>query len=175
MARSSNTTAQFDKHTLWQKFILFAIAIVFVLCYANTTRAAGPGPVTVNGTILSKSICKFNTASAALPFGILDPANPVNVNASTTIDFRCMGAAGTAVFLITHNGGMNPLGPDNQMEHVGIPGQFLRYTLTLTPDTGSVPKNVWQTLTIDGTVLGADYQVVPPGDYQDTVVITITP
>ena len=172
---ASSFTGQLNQRSLVQKALRFVLAIAFVLSHAYLASAAGLSPVNVNATILSKSICKFQVGSAALAFGNLDPANPVVVNASTTIDFRCMGSADPATYITTHNGGLNPLGPDNQMEHVGIPGQFLRYTFTLTPDTGSVPKGVWQTLTIDGTVTGADYQAVPPGDYADTVLITIIP
>jgi spore coat protein U-like protein len=157
-----------------QKRTIFSLAITLLLANTVQTFAAGNSTINISATILSNNNCRFRTAAATLPFGNLDPANPVVVNASTTIDFRCMGAAGTAVFVISQDGGLNPLGLQNQMEHVTLPGTFIPYTLSLVHVAPPIPKNVWFTLTINGTINGPDYQVAP-GNYQDTVVISIVP
>ena len=157
-----------------QKRAIFSLAITIILTSTALTLAAGNNPINISATILSINNCRFRTAGTALAFGNLDPANPVVVNASGTIDFRCQGASGMAVFVISQNGGLNPLGPQNQMEHVTLPGAFIPYTLSLVHAAPPIPKNVWFTLTINGTVLGPDYQV-PPGNYQDTVVVSIVP
>jgi spore coat protein U-like protein len=156
------------------KRLIFFLTIALILTSTALTFPADIGTVNVSATILSNSNCKFDTGAATLAFGNLDPANPVVVNASTTINFRCMGASGTAVFLITQDGGLNPSGPQNQMEHVAFPGIFIPYTLSLVHVAPPIPKNVWFPLTINGTINGPDYQV-QPGDYQDTVVISIVP
>jgi len=170
----TSTTTGTDHLRGYRREMLMALAMVCVLAFATFALAAGIRNINVSATILTKNICKFDTGSAALPFGILDPANPVPVLASTSIDFRCVGSAGIAVFLITQDGGLNPLGPRNQMEHTAIPGQFLPYDLSLVHVVPPIPKNTWFTLTINGTMAGADYQV-QPGDYEDTVVISIAP
>ena len=170
----TSTTKIQDKQRGIQRGMLMALAMACVLAFAPLALAAGNSTVNVSATILSNSNCRFQNLTPIVAFGILDPANPVVVNASATIDFRCMGAAGTAVFTITHDGGLNPLGPRNQMEHLGIPGQFLPYDLSLSHVAPPIPKNQWETLTINGQVTGADYQV-PAGDYEDTVVLTIVP
>ena len=153
---------------------IFSLTTALILTSIAITFAASNNAINISATILSNSICRFSTGAATLAFGNLDPANPVVVNASTTIDFRCMGAAGTAVFVISQDGGLNPSGPQNQMEHVTLPGTFIPYTLALVHVAPPIPKNVWFTLTINGTINGPDYQVAP-GNYQDTVVISIVP
>jgi spore coat protein U-like protein len=157
-----------------QKRTIYFIAMALILASTALTFAASNSIINVSATILSNNNCRFRTKAATLAFGNLDPANPVVVNASTTIDFRCQGAAGTAVFSINQDGGLNPLGPQNRMEHLTLPGTFIPYTLSLVHVAPPIIKNVWYTLTINGTVLGPDYQVAP-GDYQDTVVISIIP
>lgn len=168
-------TIKRNKPLLEKKGLLIAIAIGVFLAHAGTAGAAGLSPVTISANILTNSNCRLSLKASTIPFGNLDPAFPVPVVASTTIDFRCLGAAGMAVFTITQDGGLNPLGADNQMENLAVPGEFLRYNMTLVHIPPPIVKNVWNTLTINGTVLGPDYQAVLPGIYEDTVVVTILP
>lgn len=150
-----------------------AIALLFLL---PSLCPAASSTLTVSATVLSKSNCKFSTATSALAFGSLDPGNPVDVTVSTTIGFRCMGSAPVATFLITDDDGLHEILPaGNRMQHVALPAQFLPYEMTLAPVTGTVPKNVPQTLTVTGTVRGASYQNAYAGNYADTVVISIAP
>ena len=157
-----------------QKRTILSLTTALILTSTTLTFAASNNAINISATILSNNNCRFNAAAAALAFGNLDPANPVVINASTTINFRCQGAAGTAVFVISQDGGLNPSGPQNQMEHVTLPGTFIPYTLSLVHAAPPIPKNVWFTLTINGLILAPDYQVAP-GNYQDTVVISIVP
>lgn len=145
------------------------------LLLSGNTLAADQA-ITVSAVVLSKSICKFSSASATLSFGTLDPGNPVDVTASTTIGFRCMGSAPVATFLLTDDDGLYESAPNrNRMRHVSLPAAYLPYGMTLSPLTAAVPKNLPQLLTVTGTVLGADYRDVPWGSYTDTVVISINP
>jgi spore coat protein U-like protein len=96
------------------------------------------------------------------------------VNASTT--FRCNGSAPNASFSITQDFGLYKTGPGwNRMRNTTATTQYLPYTVTLTPSSGTVPKNTIQTLTLSGTVLGSDYGDAFVGNYSDTVVITLSP
>jgi hypothetical protein len=61
------------------------------------------------------------------------------------------------------------------MRHTTITTEYLPYSLTLNPTSGTVPKNTDQTLTITGKVKGVDYQDALAGSYSDTVVISIAP
>jgi len=151
------------------------IVVLPVLFLAGTLYAADQ-TITVSAVVLSKSICKFSTATSALAFGTLDPGNPVDVTVSTTIGFRCMGSAPVATFLITDDDGLQETAPDrNRMRHGSLPAAYLPYGMTLSPTTATVPKNAPQILTVTGTVLGADYRNAAWGNYTDTVVISINP
>ena len=141
-------------------------------------HAAGNTMVLVSATVLSKSNCKFNAATAALNFGNLDPATPVDKTVTTSITFVCNGSAANATFSITDNDGLYETGPNaNRMLNTTFPTppKYLPYSLTYNPQTSTVPKGVNQTLTISGTVLGVDYQDAYVGSYSDTVVLTIAP
>ena len=155
----------------------FTLALILsILGMASIGNAAGANVVTVSATVLSKSQCKFNSKTSTLNFGDLDPANPVDKTVSTSVTFRCGGSAPNATFSITDDDGLYETGPDaNQMRHTTITTEYLAYSLTLNPTSGTVPKNTDQTLTIMGTVRGVDYQDALAGSYSDTVVISITP
>lgn len=132
--------------------------------------------MTVSAVILTKSNCQFITKAATLAFGALDPGNPVDVTVSAPIGFRCNGGPPTSVFLVTDDDGSNETVPDgNRMRHATLPGTFLPYAFSVTPVSGSVPRNTPQTLTVTGTVLGTDYQLAAPGDYSDTVLVSVNP
>lgn len=139
-------------------------------------HAAGNTMVLVSATVLSKSNCKFNAATAALNFGNLDPATPVDKTVTTSITFVCNGSAANATFSITDNDGLYETGLNaNRMRNTTVTTEYLPYGLTYNPQTSTVPKGVNQTLTISGTVLGVDYQDAYVGSYSDTVVLTIAP
>jgi spore coat protein U-like protein len=132
--------------------------------------------LTVAATVLSKNVCKFNSKTSTLAFGSLDPANPVDVTVSTSIIFSCKGASAVASFFIDDDDGLYETGVNaNRMRHATLPTEFLPYSLTLSPASGTAPKNVDQTLTITGLAKGVDYQNAAAGSYADTVVISIVP
>jgi len=76
----------------------------------------------------------------------------------------------------TDDDGLNESGLNaNRMRHTTILTEYLPYSFTLSPTSGTVPKNTDQTLTISGTVLGVNYQDASVGAYSDTVIISIAP
>jgi spore coat protein U-like protein len=156
-------------------FILIAM-IVGISFLDESVWAASTSSVTVAATVLSKNQCKFSTSSAALGFGNLDPANPINKTVNTSINFRCMGSSPISTFLINDDDGLYETGPNaNRMRHSTLGAEYIPYSFALTPRTGNVPKNTLQTLTISGTVSGLDYQNAATGNYSDTVIITLEP
>jgi len=145
------------------------------LWLANLSHA-GSTVLSVNATVLSKSNCKFDSKTATLGFGSLDPGNSVDATASVQIGFVCRGSAPLATFVIVGDDGLYETGPGNsRMRHATVLTEFLPYSLVLNPSSGTVPKNAPQTLTISGTVRGIDYQSANAGNYSDTVVISINP
>ena len=122
------------------------------------------------------SACRFTTTTATFAFGNLNPGSPVDVNIAATLRFRCTGNPSPWTYTITDNDGRYETGIDaNRMRNTTVTTQYLPYTLTYTPATGTVPRNQNQTLTINGTVKGIDYQYAYVGSYSDTVVLTILP
>ncbi len=158
------------------------MVIFFSLTAAGTGYAGGTSTVSVSAVVLSKGSCHFTTKTATLPFGNLDPGNPVDKNAGTPspVIFRCQANGNNRItFSITHDSGLYETGPNAprmlNTTQTTPPLQYLPYSLTLSPTSGSVPKGKDQTLTITGMVKGIDYQDALAGNYSDTVTISIDP
>ena len=139
--------------------------------HASTTHT-----LSIGATVLAKNNCRFTTPGpTALNFGAIDPSSVVNKTATATTIFRCIGSSPMATYLIVSNDGLYSSGANApRMRHSLNVAQFLPYTITL-PQSGTVPKNTNQTLTVTGTILVADFQNSLAGAYSDTVILTITP
>lgn len=159
---------------LWQTITL-GVAVLGTIV-PGMLQATGPTPLTVTATVLSRSNCRFQTSTATLSFGIIDSSGLSNASASTAVTFKCTGSAPLAAFFIAHDSGLyeSAVGA-NRMRHTTVPTVFLPYQLSVSPQTGTVPKNVDQTVTLTGTVLTTNYQSARAGSYADTVVLTISP
>jgi spore coat protein U-like protein len=159
---------------------LSAIALLFVFIVFSLIGSSGTGHadsqvVTVTATVLSGNHCFFTSKTASLAFGNLDPSDPVDREVTTSITFRCPGREPQTTFAVSDDHGLHETGPDApRMKHQSST-DYLPYTLTLTPTSGTIARNTGGTLAISGTVKGADYQDAVPGNYSDTVVISIAP
>lgn len=158
-------------------YTLLLALFVLLLCGTGATSQAATSTMSVSAVVLSKSNCKFNNpGTATLNFGNLNPLTPVDVNANTSLSFTCRGSEPIATFLITDDDGLHETGVNaSRMQHSVDASAFLPYSFTLSPTSASVPRNVSQTLTVTGTVFGADYQSALLGAYTDQVIITIQP
>jgi spore coat protein U-like protein len=145
--------------------------------FAGFCTAGEIGTLAVNAVVLSRSNCRFaNGPPMVLPFGALDPGNPVDVTRNATAWFVCRGSAPIATFAFSDDGGRYETGPDaRRMRHASLPAEYIPYDLTFSPPSGSVPRNVWRILTVTGTVRGTDYAGAAAGSYSDSVVVTILP
>ena len=144
----------------------------------GTVQAGGTNTLSVSGAVISKHNCKFTTANSSLDFGVLNPADTANAVATAYIGFRCNGNPNTTLaYSITHNGGQNFSAgiPGSKMKHQTLATEFLPYALTLTPASGTGSSNTNYTLTVTGLVQASHYQNARPGNYQDTVLLSIVP
>jgi spore coat protein U-like protein len=148
---------------------------------ALPAAAQGTATLSVSAVVLSRNVCMFRNVPGNQPhvlaFGDLDPAASGNASAiASSVEFVCRGSSPIATFSISQNGGLHSTGGPNgnRMKHATA-DEFLPYTLALSPAAGSVPRNQFNTLTITGTVLLANYRAALAGDYSDTVVLTINP
>lgn len=136
--------------------------------------AADTASVSVGATVLSKNNCKFRSpGSATLAFGNIDPSSSVDATASATLIISCGGASPTVSYVLSRNNGLFASGV-NRMKHATL-SEYLSYALMLTPESGTVAKNVDQTINITGRITPANFQDANVGAYADTVVITLLP
>lgn len=132
---------------------------------------------TVSATVLLKNNCQFQgTDGVSLLLGDLDPSMGGDVEKTVTLQFRCAGSAPQVSFALSHDDGLHGMGNGVlRMQHEALPGAYLPYSLSLSPERGTVPKNDAVTLSVTGRVKGMDYQDAAMGGYADTVVITLLP
>jgi hypothetical protein len=154
------------------------ILILSIFMTASIGYAADSSSVSVTATVISNGSCSFTTHTAALNFGNLDPSNPVDVNATTSVLFRCFRwFIFPVTYFIGDDDGLYETGPNaNRMRHTSVTTEYLPYNFALSPQSGTITGN-WAnyTLTITGTVRGVDYQNAAMGNYSDRVVISIEP
>lgn len=138
--------------------------------------AADTDIVSVGATVLTKNNCKFNNpSSASLAFGNIDPSSSGNATATATLSIRCGGASPIVSYALNHDSGLHETGVNaNRMKQATL-NEYLPYALTLTPASGTIPKNTDQTITLSGTITPANFQNAAMGAYADTVVITLSP
>lgn len=143
---------------------------------AQPALAGDSAIISVGATVLSNNNCKFHTPRAAtLAFGNIDLASTANATATATLTLRCGGASPTVTYALNHDSGLHKTGVNaNRAKHATL-NEFLAYTLTLTPASGSIPKNTDQLITLTGTITPANFQNATAGAYADTVVLTLSP
>lgn len=144
--------------------------VLAVLAAGGAAWAADTNTLTVTASVTGT--CRFNSATSTLDFGALDPANPVLVNGVATTQFWCTRGVTTTFAALN---GAHWSGTSRQM--VGPSAtDLIPYSLTLTTDglTNAGPGTL-RTLTIDGSILAANYTGATTGSYTDTVRLDITP
>ena len=162
-------TVRIARHILLSILLLATIASSISFAAANIN-------FTASAVVLSKNQCRFLSNNFTLDFGNLDPTSGAAVNASATVNFRCQGSDPVASYSINDDDGLHATGPNaNRMQHTVNAAEYIPYSLSLSPTNGNAPKNVPQTLTVDGTINGPDYAAAQIGAYVDTVVISILP
>lgn len=164
------------------KTIPIIILILLIFTTADIGYPADSNSVSVTATVVSRGECWFTSETSALNFGNLDPSNPVDVNASTSVIFRCRRGFFIfwfpVTFFIGDDDGLYETGTNaNRMQHSTVTTEFLPYSFSLNPTSGTVTGNpsINRTLNITGTVRGVDYQDATMGNYSDTVVVSIEP
>jgi hypothetical protein len=141
-----------------------------------SANAAGTNTLTVGATVISKSNCRFSSGATTLAFGAIDPAGTTDISKTATMRFVCNGSSPMATFAFTSNDGRYETGPgQNRMRNNAVHTEFLPYTISLSPQSGTIPRGVNQILTITGTVTSLNYQSAYVGNYRDTVVISLNP
>lgn len=157
---------------------LFGMVFVCLVCIAVSKQAiaAGTHTLSIGATVLSKNNCRFtNAGPTVLDFGAIDPSSGVDKTATASMTYRCTGSNPMATYIVTSNDGLYSTGANAPRMRHGINlATYVPYAINV-PQSGTVARNVDQTLTVTGTVLVADFQNALVGAYSDTVVLTISP
>jgi spore coat protein U-like protein len=150
--------------------------LLFLTVAGIPVADAATSTLTVGATVISKNNCRFRSGPATLNFGNLDPGNAIDITQTASMQFRCQGSAPMATFAFATDDGLYETGPGaNRMRNTTTVTEYLPYSLSLSPASGTVPKGVEQTLTVTGTVTSSNYRSAYAGNYSDTVVISLTP
>lgn len=160
------------------------LGIALALCAAglvSTGPAAAGGTATLQVQANVTGVCKWDTASATLNLGSLDPSSPANVSGSNSdLKFWCTKGA---TYSITDDGGA---AKTSSVATTGCGAGVTKlvqgttdcipYSFNATPTsgTGSGPQSL-VSLSVSATVNGTDYANRTAGAYSDTVTFTITP
>lgn len=143
---------------------------------AGGTQAADNGSMLVSAIVPSKSNCKLSAGSLTLAFGNIDPGSLVDALATGSTGFVCHGSAPIATFAISADDGNFFSGPGiRRLRHTTMPTEFMRYSISLSVESGTVDKGVAQTLTLTGNIRPIEFRDVQAGAYQDIVRITLVP
>ena len=114
------------------KKILITFIILSFFLTASLSYAVDSNVVSVTATVISRGTCWFTSATSALNFGNLDPSNPVDVNANTSINFRCWRGFIVwfpVTFFIGDDDGLYETGNNaNRMQHSTITTEYLSYS-----------------------------------------------
>lgn len=160
---------------LSRRFFPLALTVAGVLL-AGVAEAGDGAVVSVSATVLSKSNCKFTTNTASIPFGSMDAALSADRVVSATLNYRCLGSAPVASFAFSTDDGLHETGPGlPRMRHATVLTEYLRYSLGLSPASGTINKGVVGTLTLTGTVTPANLANAIAGAFSDTVTVTLLP
>ncbi|HEX9180870.1 MAG TPA: spore coat protein U domain-containing protein [Burkholderiales bacterium] len=161
------------------------LAVVLAICTAGVVSsapavAAGDATLTVQANVVGT--CKWDTASATLNLGPLDPSSTSNATGSNSdLKFWCTKGAS---YSITDNGGANKTttvattgcGTGVTKLVNGGATDCVPYSFTATPTsgTGAGPSSL-VSVTVNATISNGDYVGRTAGDYSDVVTFTITP
>jgi spore coat protein U-like protein len=152
---------------MFKKILLVSLATAAVS--VSSAFAAGTATLNVQAAVVGN--CKFNTASATMNFGSLDPANSTDASGAASLQFWCTKSA---AYTITDDGGANKSGTQRRMKDAGT--NFINYSIGAYTASGTGNgKGSPITLNLTGSVLNADYVNATAGAYTDVVTFTINP
>jgi len=153
------------------KTFFVAAAAIALIAMAGSGMASDSNTLTVTASVAGT--CKFGSTTSTLGFGSLDPSVGTDVNASNTTQFWC--TKGVTTDVVSAGNGNNYAGGQRGMKDT-VSSDVIPYSLSLTKDLNlNAGPSAPRTLTLAGTVLGADYTGKTAGSYSDTVTISITP
>lgn len=142
------------------------LAVATVALAATTSFAADTGTVNVSATVLGT--CLFNTDTASMAFGVLDPATPLAANATATLVYTCSTGTPYTIASASANGGTL------NSTTLATPESITYSYAVVDAGTGTgtgLPTN----LAFNGTIAAGAYSTNTADVYTDVINVTITP
>ena len=151
-----------------------SVTFCFVFGLAVSTclsHAADTGTLSVTANV--SGTCKF-LGNPDAAFGALDPASGANATANASVQFWC---SKNATYTLAAGNGANYDATTSKRRLKG-PGatDYIPYSLSPISATGTGKgKATPITVTIGGSIQGADYVDASAGSYSDVVQLSINP
>lgn len=155
------------------KIIKIFTAGVLLTCVSSMANADSADVIVTADVI---SVCQV-LSKTDMNFGQLDPSDPVDKHASAEVVYWCTKGITSDVGDVSDNlHGQFYDGTNELMKDDIDPTKTLRYSFThdaadVLADGPSAPI----TITINGTVAGADYEDASVGNYFDIITVNINP
>jgi hypothetical protein len=150
--------------------------VAALLTVAGGQAQADTSQLAVSAVVLSRSTCRFQSGPATINFGTIDPTSASPVSASTTMRFWCIGYRGPTTYAVVPDDGLYSPGAGlRRMRNTTSSSDYLAYSLSVSPSSGTLPWLAAQTITVTGTVAPADFQNARFGAYSDTVQVSLYP
>ena len=156
------------------KLTLRTLTAIAVVIGASSVQAASD-TATLNVTASVAAVCKL-TLSGPLAFGALDPTSTANGTASVTASYKCTNGTPVTSFTVnntttgTYNGTMAGATAGNTDT---IAYQVLWTNPAAFTGAGLGSGAAARTVTLNGTVLNANYVNVTPDSYSGSVGIAV--
>ena len=158
------------------KLKLTALALAAALGVAPAFAGSTTHTLSVSATVTGN--CKFNSAgpttlTIATGAGVIDPSAAGPATGTVGITFRCTTGTTSA---IAADDGLHSTGPGARRVNNGV--NFMAYAMVLTnaAQVGSgFGAGQDKTVTVDASIVAANYQNAVAAAYSDTVILTITP
>lgn len=155
------------------KIIKIFTAGVLLTCVSSIANADSTNVIVTADVI---SVCQISSKTN-MDFGQLDPSNPVDKHASAEVVYWCTKGVTSDVGDISGNlhgqfyDGTNELMQDDMDATKTLRYSFTHNAADVLADGPSAPI----TITINGTVAGADYENASVGNYFDIITVDINP
>lgn len=148
------------------KKLLAIAAIAALTSMAGTAMADDTADLLVQATV--DAACEVT--GGTLDFGSLNSLTGGQASGDVDVTVQCTNGTD---YTLAGGGGNSGDPTARYMEHETDATQTIAYTLTIP--TGGTADGSAQTVNISGTIDEADYQWKKAGNYEDTVVLTVSP
>ena len=147
------------------------ICALLAAAFAAPAMAGDTATLAVSANV--SGTCKFTTGSFAMNFGVLDPSAAANQAQTTALTYKC--TSGTAASSFSFDGAaVSPTSVNITNGTDNIPVS-LAWSVPATVGTGFGAGSTAISMTVDGSILAANYANVSAGAYTKNVTVIVAP